>query len=127
MILVMAVTALVGAAAAWRWGRALIGCTQQAREIRGNEVMIIYDVLQFTGILLLQPLIDSTLTADADIGRFLHPGEPPGQSGDLHRQRTFADFSFVKFSSQSILAKKEHIFTHDVSKNRGVPPQIFQF
>ena len=30
MILVMAVTALVGAAAAWRWGRALIGCTQQA-------------------------------------------------------------------------------------------------
>ena len=27
MILVMAVTALVGAAAAWRWGRALIGCT----------------------------------------------------------------------------------------------------
>lgn len=42
MILVMAVTALVGAAAAWRWGRALIGCTQQAREIRGNEVMMIY-------------------------------------------------------------------------------------
>lgn len=94
MILVMAVTALVGAAAAWRWGRALIGCTQEAREIRGNEVMIIYDVLQFTGILLVQPLIDSTLTADADIGRFLHPGEPPGQSGDLHRQRTFAAFSF---------------------------------
>lgn len=30
MILVMAVTALVGAAAAWRWGRALIACTEQA-------------------------------------------------------------------------------------------------
>ena len=32
MILVMAVTSLVGAAAAWRWGRALIGCTQEARQ-----------------------------------------------------------------------------------------------
>ena len=32
MLLVMAVTALVGAAAAWRWGRALIGCTQKARQ-----------------------------------------------------------------------------------------------
>jgi len=36
MILVMAVTALVGAAAAWRWGRALIGCTEQARQPGGG-------------------------------------------------------------------------------------------
>ena len=72
--------------------------------------MMICDFLRFTGILRVQPLIDSTLTADADIGRFLHPGEPPGQSGDLHRQRTFADFSEMKFESQSILAK-----------NRGTP------
>eukprot|EP00490_Sorites_sp_Unknown_P005400 CAMPEP_0114638622 /NCGR_PEP_ID=MMETSP0191-20121206/720_1 /TAXON_ID=126664 /ORGANISM="Sorites sp." /LENGTH=260 /DNA_ID=CAMNT_0001850405 /DNA_START=63 /DNA_END=845 /DNA_ORIENTATION=- len=47
MILVMAVTALVGAAAAWRWGRALIGCAQAEPGVLDNHFV---NLVIFIGI-----------------------------------------------------------------------------
>ena len=66
MILVMAVTALVGAAAAWRWGRALIGCTQEAgSSILENHLvnLVIFIGLAVLGLgfqFFLRPKADKT-------------------------------------------------------------------